>query len=552
MLKGRKNDCASIIAHRGSRPPEEPSVALEGVSASTGGGDEIRLAKPHNSAKYQIWWPLAVGLIALALWIPFMREVWWFGDEGDFLDAADRMLRGDTIYVDFFEFLPPGGFLITKAWLSVVGISMLSARTLAILTISAISVFTFLACWRVSKHAPFSAFISVSWILVSQVRSLELNHHWFTTLLSMIAAWAVLTILELSRPRLRWAMAAGIAAGAAVMVTPHRGILAVAAGATGFLNLRRYSRELMIYLFGTTVIPFLMLAYLAHRGALAAAFDDVILFTASHYYDVNRVPFGLWAPIELWLLFPLAATAAVVTWAGDRRDAAHFPIFRTCAAFCMVGFMGSFPRSDQTHLAYSAPLACPLLAYCAGRITWRLAPIYRYLAGAAAMAFLFPSLHSYEWWARDAWQRQIVQTPRGGVMLASPGAPELLARIAATPLDNRYFFYPNDALLAFLAARPQVSRYGRFVPGYTPRPQYQEACASAMRDALWVVIDRSWADPKYLMTIFPAMHDPEPPETRKFEQALETGFDFVAREGVYELRRRVPEVDETICSGIAG
>jgi len=66
------------------------------------------------------------------------------------------------------------------------------------------------------------------------------------------------------------------------------------------------------------------------------------------------------------------------------------------------------------------------------------------------------------------------------------------------------------------------------------------------------VIDRNWTNPKFLSTVFPAMRDPEPRETKRFEQALETGFEFVAREGSFETRRRrVPAVDESVCAGMA-
>jgi hypothetical protein len=89
-------------------------------------------------------------------------------------------------------------------------------------------------------------------------------------------------------------------------------------------------------------------------------------------------------------------------------------------------------------------------------------------------------------------------------------------------------------------------------PAYTLPSQYQETCVSTMWSAAWVVIDRHWTDPQFLITVFPAMRDPEPPETERFEQALATGFEFVAQEGSFELRRRAPTIDETVCAGIAG
>jgi len=36
----------------------------------------------------------------------------------------------------------------------------------------------------------------------------------------------------------------------------------------------------------------------------------------------------------------------------------------------------------------------------------------------------------------------------------------------------------------------------------------------------------------------------------KFELALQSGFEFVARYGVFELRQRLKTVDESVCAGI--
>jgi hypothetical protein len=47
------------------------------------------------------------------------------------------------------------------------------------------------------------------------------------------------------------------------------------------------------------------------------------------------------------------------------------------------------------------------------------------------------------------------------------------------------------------------------------------------------------------------MRDAEPPETRRFELALQSGFEFVARDGPFELRRRAKAVNETVCASIA-
>jgi hypothetical protein len=103
----------------------------------------------------------------------------------------------------------------------------------------------------------------------------------------------------------------------------------------------------------------------------------------------------------------------------------------------------------------------------------------------------------------------------------------------------------------FLTAREHVSKNDIFIPGYSTPSQYQEACISAMRRASWLVIDRTWTDPNFLRAIYPAIRNAEPRERTRFEAALQSGFDFVARDGAFELRRRVNSVDETVCAGIA-
>ena len=47
------------------------------------------------------------------------------------------------------------------------------------------------------------------------------------------------------------------------------------------------------------------------------------------------------------------------------------------------------------------------------------------------------------------------------------------------------------------------------------------------------------------------MRDAEPPEKKRFEQALDGGFELVAQEGTFELRRRREGISDTVCAGIA-
>ena len=127
-----------------------------------------------------------MGLIAAALCLPFIRYVWLRSEEEVLLRGAERILRGERTYKDFLEFQPPGEFIIVEEWFRIIGISLFSARTLAITTTAWIACFTYLACRQASERAALSAFIAIGWVVISGGDCIQISHHWFTTLVSMM------------------------------------------------------------------------------------------------------------------------------------------------------------------------------------------------------------------------------------------------------------------------------------------------------------------------------------------------------------------------------
>ena len=132
------------------------------MNNSTNETPRTRAAKASSSNNQTIsgpprptdsWWLIFVGLVTVVLCVPFLRSIIWLPDEGVLLHGAERILNGEKLYLDFFEFLPPGGFLVTAGWFALAGISFESARCLAILTIVGIACFTYLACRQATQHA---------------------------------------------------------------------------------------------------------------------------------------------------------------------------------------------------------------------------------------------------------------------------------------------------------------------------------------------------------------------------------------------------------------
>lgn len=494
-------------------------------------------------------------LLAATLCLPFVRTIFSLGDEGVLLHGAERMLEGDRIYADFFEFLPPGGFILTELWLRVVGFSVLSERSLAIITIAGIACFTFLACRQASRNVPLSAALAIAWVVMSQGFWTQLSHHWMTTMFSMAGVWAALVCAGDADRRWRWPLIAGGVLGMASMVTPTCGALAMLATLTVLFPLRRHYAQLIAYVLAGALAPVALILYLIWHDALVAAFHDVILFAANRYAPVEGLPFGYaatWGNYPFAYVFPVAAIMALAIFARDRTASIGDRMFVPGVAFSLAGFVACYPRADIYHIAFEVPLACPLLAYAATRLTGTLHSGWRPAAIGFMAAQLAPAVLVFLWNAKLASEVVVTPTPRGGVaFIGATGEPEVLSRIASMPSGGKWFFYPFVPMMPFLSAREAVSKYDILTPGYSMPSQYQEACMSVMRHADWVVIDRYWTNPIVLKANFPKLRDPQPPETRAFEHALDTNFDLVAQDGTFELRHRQHDVGDAVCSGIA-
>jgi hypothetical protein len=510
-----------------------------------------------NDTSSGIWWLLLVGMVSLLLCVPFFRTFYALADEGIFLRGAELMLQGKRLYADFFEFYPPGSFILIAAWLGIAGISIEAARSLALLTIVGISCLTFLATRRVSRNAPLSALLVIGWVLMTQWHFMQINHHWFTTFFSMVAVWAAFAGLEQAGPRsLRWPILAGMAAGAATMTTQTCGAWAMLAAATAFFHTGPTRRELVAFVSGSALVFAGILAFLIQHHSLAAAFDDVILFPLMHYAAIQYVPFGYeTVPLDLPLkyVFPLTALLLLFVVARDWRNSLHDSRLRLSAAFALAGFLACFPRPDSAHIAYAIPLALPLLALCAVRLTEPLRPFSRYAVAAMMILLCTPSVIGYGVSVRTALEAPTVQTSRGlaSLLLFTDGMPELLPILAKTAPQDGFFFYPHMPVLSFMAAREHVSKYDVFVPWYTTAAQYEDGCLSAVRDASWVVIDRRYTDYNFFKRTFPAMPNAKPPETIRLEKALDQAFEHVTTKGAFEVRRRRPDTNADVCDGIA-
>jgi hypothetical protein len=489
----------------------------------------------------------AVFIIVITILIraPFLNYIVAFGDEGIFLQGATRILNGERLYVEFFEFLPPGGFMLTAGWLAITDGSFIAARVLVIGVLVGIGCLVYAACLRVTQNIALSIGATLVWTAFTQGEVAQFLHNWFTSLFCMITFVALLAWTRKPGGRLWLVVLAGLAGGMAAMITQNRGALVLLAGLAAF----RYPgdvRAVALYCVAAIFVPALLIAQLAHQGTLQAAFDSVIMFPLKHYAGINYLP-----PGPNLLAFLVAGAFALLLVYREGRHILIDRAFRLCAGFCLAALLGLLARADRDHLGYALPLVLPLLLMAACRLT---SPRLHLLLAGILAGSAFLNLNTFETMSRmwRLFQEPMIATHRGPVRV-TPGATAeiaaLVRHLESLPQEDAVFVYPYSPLLPFLTSRRHSAEINVIIPGYTTKEQYVEACRDVLRGARWLVTDDRWTSAEWT-NMFPAIAEPAPPERMLFEAILEEASVPAGAYGIHSLRLIV-NADASKCDVIA-
>jgi hypothetical protein len=262
------------------------------------------------------WFLLGVAIfLGSLLFTPARAAIFPPGDVTIYMLNAARMLQGQIIYKDFFEFTPPGTELVYFVLFRIFGPhawipnAMLLLLGLSLVWLS-IAVSRRVMCgWAVFLPGLlFLTFSLYNW--------LDVSHHWYSVL-AIMAATAL--IIEKRTPR-RMAVV-GVLCGLASFFTQARGMLALVGFASFLVWERRWKAERRpdffrseVYLaasFGLTVLA--TNAYFVWRAGLARFLEATIVFGVRYY---SAYPLNTWSaylsappllPLRPWYALPFAA-----------------------------------------------------------------------------------------------------------------------------------------------------------------------------------------------------------------------------------------------------
>jgi hypothetical protein len=441
-------------------------------------------------------------LLAGAVFVAAAGAVWWLWanrfflslDEGIYLAGAQRILRGQVPYRDFFVLTGPGSFWIEAGILGLLGPTLRHARLALVLDLALLSGAVYWLTARLSGRKFALAVTALFFALETRpLFRLYVNHRWDSSAFGLLAVVFVFAGTE--HPRFRTLLAAGIAAAVGAWITPS--LLAVAAFlGLWLLFIRELRRHCIPYLLGIASVSLIDAAVLFLQGAFVPMFRD-LLWTSTHYPAANRVPYGYGAIASgglramfagtsgaafiaratglIAVLVPVVLPIAVyAAWMIRRLRRTKVDQREKLAILLMLASFGfvisTYPRWSADQLLFIAPIFYVLAAYLFSRVlTGRMV---RTFAGAIAFALGVASL-SYS--VLHVMSEPVIET-RVGPVRAGPAERSIIKLVSTriSPGDT-LFVYPYLPVVYFLTGSQNPARYSFLQPGMMQAPDYEEA-----------------------------------------------------------------------------
>ena len=464
---------------------------------------------------------IALFLLSCAyLWI-FRRYTSMEPDEGIILQGAQRILRGEVLYRDFFSFFTPGSYYLQALISRILGNSFLVARTTLVLLGAAFSVLNYLLARRACSRGTAFTIAILTTATTLPYRFLVL-HNWDSTLWAMLALYSAVRWLESGA--WSWAFATGSLAGLTLMFEQSKGAGLCLGLAAGFLGVRFTNRKLWKPQPSAIVLGFAwpMLAVLLYLG-LHHSFSSMLadwLWPLQHYSAANRVPYGYqnWSdtarqemfgstsilvriitvlivsPCLLMPVLPLVAIGVLAYWVrrADPEKSAYYVL--TSSVICGLLLSVVFVRADVIHFMYLAPIFLLVLAWIAdgrdipGETFKAVRPFLNAFVLATFVLFAMALL------VRTVSASNQIATRRGTIL--TPEKDTVVDYVQAHVRANETILvYPYLPLYYYLTQTFSPSRYEYFQPGMNTSDQAQEMLAALEdRRVQYVVFESSFAE----------------------------------------------------------
>jgi hypothetical protein len=474
---------------------------------------------PRPGARIVVGWLLGLACFAYLLAQPPTLNG---ADESFILYGAKRVLQGQAVYRDFFDFITPGSFYLYALSYALGGVSITSARvTTALLNaISALCTYFLTLHVAAMGEAILAGLLVV--VLCVPVWSMA-SHNWIATAFGLATATVLLAPRWRGSSRARPA-ATGALAGFLVCSHQNRGVwlilwllvavplLAIASRGEGG-RWRRALGELLWTAAGGAAVCVPLLGYAVWRASLSEVVYATLTWVLANYrsYNVGKFPWAsygaFWAGglkyTSYWLMkatpWLLAVETAGLSWALWRRGlrAQLDRLLVLLLALDAVAAITYFP--DIVHIAFILPFVLVVLGGMVHRVrtafAWERTPVARTVGRVAWAAVLLAVLAKGWINTRLAWRDSPVlfDTAFGRLAGSELQAGTLRDLRAALHVDEtrppHLFAYSTDAWIYLTLPADNPTQFALLRPVYNTPEQVQAA------------IDRLEQDPQALVLL---------------------------------------------------
>ena len=450
------------------------------------------------------WRPAVVVfcLVAGLLWWSVGDRLTWVNDEGIYLDGAERVLRGQVPYRDFFVLTGPGTFWLQAAAFRLFGVSLASAHVLLVADLALLAAGVF---WLLAHLAGRPAAAAITFLFVcfetANAGQLIASHRWDSAAAALGAV--MLAFRAMGGGGRGSAAASGAMAALAAWITPS--VVTIVMALAAWLAWRADMRPaLRWYLEGAAVISAFFVAVLTAQGALLPMIQHM-LWAAANYSSANRVPYG-WiyggygaifqdagaveTALRTWVLLGVAMPAllppvAAVGWPwrirrvdDGRRRAAGF-LLVCCAAF----LVSTYPTWGVGHLTFVAAI----FYVTAGWLLVEILPAPARLGLFTLLAILGAS---FLWNSVSPANRGVRVTTRVGALRShSDDAGRIRQLTEAVRPGDTLFVFPYNPIVYFLTGGSNPTFYSFLQPGMMTVQDEARALADLQaRPPQWVYL----------------------------------------------------------------
>jgi hypothetical protein len=432
------------------------------------------------------------------------------GEEGEMLAWVDTVLRGGALSRDVFCLYGPLSTWPVAALFSVFEPSLGLWRhwIFALNAPALIATYLLLRGTTRTKLAAGAGATAIALLCAPAIPAMS----WSLARVGFgLAALAALT-RALERGTTAWRIGTGALLGAALLYSQEVGI-ACALATVATLLLRPAERTIGILwtALGAALVLVPATVYLAATNALGATLENLFLFPRIRILGFAALPFPPLAPnaesLRAYFVPAVLAVSAFSTATKLLRGLRDARVLTEVALFVFGAllFSAALSRPDETHFAFTAPPALVLLTGLFEDACFALRSRSHRIAATAGLALGAAALAPWSSVAQETFlslieppSGRVLALPRGGsALVPDEGARDLeeitRAIQSRTAPNEPFWVFPNEALLYFLADRPQPTHFPHALFAVT-REQRQQLVAELERARpRWAVVYRDAA-----------------------------------------------------------